>query len=61
MSLLQFRDLALQDAGEPHRLHNLIDSARRHPADPGLLDDGDKRLFRRLARLQERREVAAGP
>jgi hypothetical protein len=45
----------------PHRLRDLVDPARRHPADPGLLDDGDQRLFRRLARLQERREVAAGP
>jgi hypothetical protein len=44
-----------------HRLRDLVDPARRHPADPGLLDDGDQRLFRRLARLQERREVAAGP
>ena len=39
----------------------LFDPARRHPANPGLLDDGDQRLFRRLARLQERREVAARP
>ena len=59
--LAQFRNLALRDAGEPHRPRDLVDPARRHPADPGLLDDGDQRLFRRLARLQERREVAAGP
>src|SRR6202020_790496 len=59
--LAQFRDLALRDAGEPHRLRDLVDPARRHPADPGLLDDGDQRLFRRLARLQEWREVAASP
>ena len=59
--LAQFRDLALRDAGKPHRLRDFVDPARRHPADPGLLDDGDQRLFRRLARLQERREVAAGP
>ena len=59
--LAQFRDLALRDAGKPHRLCDFVDPARRHPADPGLLDDGDQRLFRRLARLQERREVAAGP
>ena len=59
--LAQFRDLALRDAGKPHRLRDLVDPARRHPADPGLLDDGDQRLFRRLARLQEWREVAAGP
>ena len=57
--LAQFRDLALRE--EPHRPRDLVDPARRHPADPGLLDDGDQRLFRRLARLQERREVAAGP
>ena len=59
--LAQFRDPALRDAGKPHRLRDFVDPARRHPADPGLLDDGDQRLFRRLARLQERREVAAGP
>src|SRR6202020_1636397 len=59
--LAQFRDLALRDAGEPHRLRDLVDPARRHPANPGLLDDGDQRLFRRLARLQEWREVAASP
>ena len=45
--LAQFRDLALRDAGEPHRLRDLVDPARRHPADPGLLDDGDQRLFMR--------------
>ena len=39
--LAQFRDLALRDAGKPHRLRDLVDPARRHPADPGLLDDGD--------------------
>src|SRR5882762_8048956 len=39
--LAQFRDLALRDAGKSHRLRDLVDPARRHPADPGLLDDGD--------------------
>src|SRR5271156_6442778 len=52
---------ALGLLGKSHRLRDLVDPARRHPADPGLLDDSDQRLFRRLARLQERREVAAGP
>ena len=42
--LAQFRDLALRDAGKPHRLRDLVDPARRHPADPGLPDDGDRRL-----------------
>src|SRR5271170_7026070 len=36
--LAELRDLALRDAGKPHRLRDLVDPARRHPADPGLLD-----------------------
>jgi hypothetical protein len=39
--LAQFRDLALRDAGKSYCLRDLVDPARRHPADPGLLDDGD--------------------
>jgi hypothetical protein len=58
--LAQFRDLALRDAGKAHRLRDLFDPTRRQPADPGDLDDGDQRLFRRFARLQKRRELAAG-
>jgi hypothetical protein len=51
-------DLALGDP-QPQRLDELIDPAGRHAADIRLLDDAHKGLLRSLARLQERREVAA--
>ena len=46
---------------EAHRLHQLVDPAGRHAADPGLLDHRDQRLLGGLARLQERREVRPLP
>ena len=55
--LAQLGDLALRDAGEAHRLHQLINPPGRHAADPGLLDHRDQRLLGGLARLEERREV----
>ena len=59
--LAQLRDLALRDAGEPHRLHQLVDPAGRHAADPGFLDHRDQRLLGGPARLQEWREIGALP
>lgn len=59
--LAQFADRALADAGQPHRLHKVVDAPGRDAADPGLLDHRDQRLLRRLPRLKERREVAALP
>jgi len=55
--LAQLGDLALRDAGQAHRLHQLVDAAGRHAADPSLLDHRDQRLLGGLARLEERREV----
>ncbi len=57
--LAQRRDLRLGDAGHSERLDKVIDLARRHTLDPGFLDDGGECLLRRLARLQEGREVGA--
>jgi hypothetical protein len=45
----------------PHRLDELIDAPRADAGDPGFLDDADQRLLGRLARLEEAREVGAGP
>jgi site-specific DNA recombinase len=55
--LAQLGDLAFRDAGQPHRLHQLINAAGRDAADPGFLDHRDQRLLGRLARLQKGREV----
>ena len=52
---------ALADPSQPHRLRQVVHPPGRHAVDPGFLDHGDQRLLRRLARLQERREVAALP
>jgi hypothetical protein len=57
----QLGNLRFADAGQPHRLHQIIDPAGRHAADPGFLDDRDQRLLRALAGLQKRREVSALP
>ena len=57
----EFGNLRLADPGQPHRLHQIVDAAGRHTADPGLLDDRDQRLLRALAGLQKRREIAALP
>jgi hypothetical protein len=59
--LAQLAHRALADAAQPHRLHQVVDAPGRHAADPGLLDHGHQGLLRRLARLKERREVAALP
>src|ERR1700730_433038 len=40
-----------------HRLHQFVDTPGRHAADPGLLYNGDRRLFGGLARLQKGWEV----
>src|SRR5262244_982343 len=57
----QLRYLRLADAGQPHRLHQIVDPAGRHTANPGLLDHRDQRLLRALAGFQKRREVATLP
>ena len=57
--LAELGDLALRDAGEAHRLHQLVDPPGRYAADPGFLDHRDERLLGGLARLQERRKVRA--
>src|SRR5438067_13597612 len=59
--LTEFGNLRLADPRQPHRLHQIIDPARRHAADPGLLDHRDQRLLRALAGFQKRREIAAVP
>ena len=59
--LAQLAHRALADPGQPHGLHQVIDTPGGHAADPGLLDDGHQGLLRGLAGLQERREVAALP
>src|SRR5437763_3140324 len=59
--LAQLRDGALRDAREPHGLHQLVDPARGHAADPGLLDHRDERLLADLPGLEEGREVGALP
>src|SRR5215470_12023703 len=57
----QLRYLRLADAGQPHRLHQIVDPAGRHTANPGLLDHRNQRLLRTLASLQKWREIAALP
>ncbi len=59
--LAQLAHRALADARQPHRLHQVVHPPGRHAADPGLLDHRHQGLLRRLARLQERRKVAALP
>ena len=54
-------DARLRDAAHAHGLHQVVDLARGHPGDPGLLDHRDQRLLHRLAGLEEAREVRAGP
>lgn len=53
----KLQDGTLRDAGEPHGLDEFVDPARRHPTDPGFLDDGDERLLRCPPGLEEAREV----
>src|SRR5438270_11428756 len=59
--LTQLGNLRLADAGQPHRLHQIVDPPGRHAADPRLLDYRDQRLLRALAGFQKRWEVAALP
>jgi len=59
--LAQLGDRALADAAQPHGLHQVVHTPGGHAADPGLLDHRHQGFLRRLARLQERREVAALP
>ena len=54
-------NLRLADPRQPHRLHQIVDPAGRHAADPGLLDHRDQRLLRALAGFEKRRKVAALP
>lgn len=56
--LAQPADLALGDAGHPHRLDQLVDRAGRDALDVGFLDHRGQRLLRHPARLQAAREVA---
>jgi hypothetical protein len=35
-TIAELGDLALRDAAEAHRLHELVDPAGRHAADPGI-------------------------
>src|SRR4029077_3117312 len=55
--LKELGNLALRDAGQPHRLDQFVDPAGRDATDPGLLDHRDQRLLGRLARLEEWRKV----
>src|SRR5207247_993946 len=55
--LAELGDLALRDAGQPHRLDQFVDPPGRDAADPSLLDYRDQRLLGGLARLKEGREV----
>ena len=59
--LAQLAHRAFADAPQPHRLHQVVHPARRHAADPRLLDYRHQRLLRRFAGLQEGREVASLP
>ena len=52
-------DLALGDAGHPHRLDQVVDRPRRDTLDVRLLNDGGERLLRHPTRLEEARKVAA--
>ena len=57
--LAELGNLALRDARQAHCLHQPVDAAGRHAADPGFLNDGHQCLLRGLARLEEGREVGA--
>ncbi len=57
--LAELGDSAFRDAAQPHGLHQIIDPARRHAADPRLLYDGDQGLLGHFPGLQEAWEVNA--
>jgi site-specific DNA recombinase len=59
--LAELGNLALRDATEAHRLHQIVDPPGRHAADPGFLNDRHQRLLGGLARLQKGRKVRALP
>lgn len=59
--LAQLRDGALRDPAQSHGLHQVIDAAGGHAADPRLLNDGHQRLFRGLSGFEKAGEVAALP
>jgi hypothetical protein len=55
------RDLGLRDAVQAERLHQLVDLPRRDAVDVRFLDHRQQRVFGPPARLQQRREIGAGP
>ena len=57
--LAQLADGAFAVARQPHGLDQVVDAPGRDAADPGLLDHGHQDLLGRLARLEERRKIAA--
>src|SRR3954469_1679043 len=59
--LAELRHGGLRDARQAHGLHEIVDAPGRDAGDPRLLDHRHQRLLGRLPRLQEAREVAAGP
>ena len=59
--LAELRHGALRDAAEPHGLHQLVDPPGGDATNPSLLNDSDKGLLGRPARLEEAREVGALP
>ncbi len=59
--LAELGDRALGDAGEPHRLRQLVDTTGGDATDPGFLDHGNQGPLGGLARLQEAGEIAALP
>ena len=59
--LAQPGDLALADPGQPHRLHHVVNPARRDAADPGFLDHHHQRLLGGPPQLKKGRKVAALP
>jgi site-specific DNA recombinase len=59
--LAQLGDWALRDAGEPHRLHKIVNPPGRDAANPGFLDDRHQCLLGDFARFQKGREIRALP
>src|SRR5262249_13659265 len=57
--LAELGNLRLANAGQSHRLHQIVDPAGRYATNPGLLDHCDQCLLRALAGLQKWREIAA--
>ena len=57
--LAKLGHLAFRNARHAHRLHQVIDFARRNALNPGLLHHGDERPLGGLARLQEGGKIAA--